>query len=106
MVAGVDYAAFTKLDVLDKLEKIGICVAYKLDGQIIESPPARSEDMLRAEPQIEWFPGWQRSTKNARSWNELPENAKRYLQRLAELIDCKIGLVSVGPKRSQTFFAN
>ena len=104
MVNGVDLLAVTKLDVLDELDEIAICTAYKLDGRILPGFPADIEDLERAEPVYETLPGWKADTTGARSMNDLPENARRYLARVAELLEAKIGIVSIGPKRDQTFF--
>ena len=103
MINGVDYLAVTKLDVLDDLEEIKLCTAYKIDGEITTDFPADVRDMARIEPVYETLPGWKSSTVDARSWNDLPENAQKYLLRVAELLDAKIGIISVGPKRDQTF---
>ena len=103
MVNGVDLLAVTKLDVLDELDEIKICTAYKLDGEILPAFPADVEDLARVEPVYETLPGWKTSTASARSMAELPENARKYLARMAELLEAKIGIVSIGPKRDQTF---
>ena len=103
MINGVDYLAVTKLDVLDDLDEIKICTAYKIDGELTEHSPADTELMKRIEPVYETLPGWKQSTSAARSWDELPENAQKYLNRVAELLDARIGIISVGPKREQTF---
>ncbi|MBO4490320.1 MAG: adenylosuccinate synthase [Lentisphaeria bacterium] len=103
MVNGVDLLAVTKLDVLDELDEIKICTAYKLDGEILPAFPADVEDLARVEPVYETLPGWKTSTASARSMADLPENARKYLARMAELLEAKIGIVSIGPKRDQTF---
>ncbi len=103
MLNGVDKLAVTKLDVLDQLEEIRIGVGYKLDGDEIASPPAALEDLARVEPIFETVPGWQSDTTACRSWEDLPANAKAYVERMAELLKCDVGLVSTGPNRVQTF---
>ncbi len=103
MVCGIDKIAFTKLDVLDELEELKICTSYKLDGETLTAVPGDVEDLERVEPVYETMPGWQCSTRDVRSWDDLPENAKTYLTRLAELMECEIGLVSTGPNRTETF---
>ncbi len=103
MVNGVDLLAVTKLDVLDELDEIKICTAYKLDGKEYTAFPADAEDLERVEPVYETLPGWKQNTSSALSWDALPENAQKYLTRMAELLDAKIGIISVGPKREQTF---
>ena len=103
MVNGVDYLAVTKLDVLDELDEIKLCTSYKIEGVLTTDFPADVRDMNRIEPVYETLPGWKTSTVNARSWEDLPENARKYLLRIAELLDARIGIISVGPKRDQTF---
>lgn len=103
MVNGVDYLAVTKLDVLDGLDTVKICTAYKIDGVVTENFPADTEALNRIEPVYESLPGWKQPTTSARCWDDLPENAKKYLNRAAELLQAKIGIISVGPKRDQTF---
>lgn len=103
MINGVNKLAITKLDVLDQLPKIGICVAYDVDGQVTTNFPASVEALERAKPVLEWMDGWQCSTENVTSWDKLPENAQKYLKRIAGLVDAEIGIVSVGPRRDQTF---
>ena len=103
MISGVNKLAITKLDVLDQLPELGICTAYEVDG--VQTPyfPASTEALSKAKPVYEWLPGWQCSTENVSCWDDLPENAHRYLQRLAELVRAEIAIVSVGPRRDQTF---
>ncbi len=104
MLNSVDRLAVTKLDVLDDLAEIKICTAYRLDGELLSEMPADTEDILRAEPVYEDMPGWQHPTSQARSWDDLPANAQSYLERIVELLEVKIGLVSTGPHRCETFF--
>ncbi len=99
---GVDFLAVTKLDILDPLAEIKICTGYRLDGKIIESPPYASRDLDRIEPLYESFPGWQASTKGVSRLEELPKNARKYLDRLQELCQTPIGMVSLGPERERT----
>lgn len=103
MVSGVNKIAFTKLDVLDELDELQICTAYKLDGEIIKSVPADCDALSRIEPVYESMPGWKTRTCDARCWDDLPEQAQKYLERLAELVGSNIGLVSTGPNRAETF---
>jgi adenylosuccinate synthase len=103
MVNGVDKLAITKLDVLDGFEEINVCVAYEVDGKRVEDMPSDTRDISAAKPIYETMPGWRSSTCGARSFDELPDNAKRYLERISELVDAEIGIVSVGPNREQTF---
>ena len=102
-INGVDYLAVTKMDVLDDLDEIKFCTAYKIDGKITEYFPADVDALDRVEPVYERMPGWKQKTSDAKCWSDLPVNAQKYLLRLAELLETKIGIVSVGPKRAQTF---
>lgn len=103
MIDGVTKIALTKLDVLDGFDKIGICVGYDINGTITKEFPAAVSDLEAAKPVIEWMPGWKTNLTDVTSVDQLPENAKKYLARLAELLDAKIGIISVGPRRDQTF---
>jgi adenylosuccinate synthase len=103
MISGVNKLAVTKLDVLDDLPELQICVAYELDGKQTAELPASAEDLVRVKPVYETLPGWQCSTSEVTSYDQLPENAKRYLARLGELVNAEIAIVSVGPRRDQTF---
>ncbi len=103
MVNGVNKLAITKVDVLDDLPELKICIAYEIDGKRYSEMPSDSKLLYKVTPIYETHPGWMTSTDNVCCWNDLPENARKYLQRLAELVDAEIGIVSVGPKREQTF---
>ena len=103
MVNGVNKLAVTKLDVLDDLEKIAVCVGYDVNGKVTDEFPASLAELEAAKPVLEYLPGWQCDTSGARSWNDLPEAARNYLERMAELVDSKVAIVSVGPRRDQTF---
>lgn len=98
--------AITKLDVLDPFETIRICTAYELDGKIITQMPADSDELSRVKPVYEEHPGWMTPTTEAQCWDDLPEAARKYLLRLQELVDAEMEIISVGPKRSQTFFVD
>jgi adenylosuccinate synthase len=100
-VNGLTDLAVTKLDVLDTLEKIGLCTAYELGDEVLTEFPADLEMVERARPRYEWFEGWGRSTQGARTIAELPAAARRYLERIEELVDCPIRYVSVGTRRDQ-----
>ena len=102
-INGVDYLAVTKLDVLDDLDEVKLCTAYRIDGKTTEYFPADTEELNRVEPVYETMPGWKQNTTSAQCWDDLPANAQKYLLRMAELLETKIGIVSVGPKRAQTF---
>src|SRR5438445_3277902 len=99
---GFTSVPLTKLDVLDALEEIKVCVGYKLDGRESEALAAVAQDLRRIEPVYETLPGWQTSTVGTTEMNSLAANARRYVDFLSEKIGVEIGLVSTGPERSQT----
>ena len=101
-INGLDSVAITRLDILDELDKLKICVAYKYNGEILEDYPADLDILSKAEPVYEEFDGWKTSTANIREYDKLPENAKKYLKRLSEVIDTEISIVSVGAGRDET----
>ncbi|NFR86144.1 MULTISPECIES: adenylosuccinate synthase [unclassified Clostridium] len=101
-VSGLTSLAVTKIDTLAGLEKLKVCVGYKFDGKVIDYFPASLEDLAKCEPVYEEFDGWDDSVAEARTYEELPENAKKYLNRIAEFTDTKISIIGVGPKREQT----
>ena len=92
----------TKLDVLDELETLNICTAYELDGEIVKVPPAGAAALARCKPIYETMPGWQSNTFGATEYDELPENAQRYLARMAELLATPVDIISTGPDRDHT----
>lgn len=94
--------ALTKLDVLGGLDEIKICVAYMLNGKEIAVPPSSAADFANVQPVYETLPGWKEDISSCLTYEELPENAKKYVARLEELIGVKAGFVSVGPDRNQT----
>jgi adenylosuccinate synthase len=101
-INGFTSVALTKLDVLDTLDEIKVCTGYKLDGQLCESLPAVSQDLRRITPVYATLPGWKSSTLGVTEFNDLPANARAYVNFLSEKIGVEIGLVSTGPERSQT----
>jgi adenylosuccinate synthase len=102
MINGVDCWAMTKLDVLDSLETIRICVAYDCRGKRIETVPANIRDFQDCRPIYEDMPGWRCSTKEVTRYADLPAAARAYVERLCDLTGVKLGILSVGPKRSST----
>jgi adenylosuccinate synthase len=104
MVNGIDVLAVTKLDVLDELPKIKVCVAYKVGNKVYETVPQDVDVLQRCKPVYEEFDGWQTSTRGARSFSQLPSRARAYLLKLAELSGAKLGIVSVGAEREETIF--
>jgi adenylosuccinate synthase len=105
-VAGINGIALTKLDVLDGLLKLKICVGYRLDGQDISHLPAAQGAQARVEPIYETMEGWQESTRGARSWAELPAQCIKYVRRLEELIEAPVALLSTSPKREDTILVH
>jgi adenylosuccinate synthase len=101
-LSGIDYMAITRLDILDDFEEIKLCVAYKYQGEILNEMPASLKILAAVEPVYETFKGWQTDTTKIRKYEDLPEAARKYLERLAEVADIKLGYVSVGPNRDQT----
>ena len=89
---------------LDSLPKVKVCVAYKLDGKLIETVPADVNALLRCKPVYQEFDGWQASTKLVRNFDDLPKRARLYLAKLAQLSGTKLGIISVGPRRAETIF--
>jgi adenylosuccinate synthase len=105
-VAGINGIALTKLDVLDGLPELKICVGYRLDGETIAYLPAAQGAQARVEPVYETMEGWQDSTRSARSWAELPARAIKYVRRLEELIEAPVALLSTSPKREDTILVH
>ncbi len=101
-VNGLDCLAVTKLDVLDELDELQVCVAYELDGETIEYFPSCAEAFARCQPIFETLPGWQCSTAECRTLEDLPEKAMAYLRFLADLMEVPIAIVSLGAGRDQT----
>ena len=102
LINGVSELAVMKLDVLDELETVKICVAYKYKGKIFKEFPYDLEVLEKARPVYEESPGWQRDISGARHYAELPKNARVYLERLQEILKVRISYVSVGSKREET----
>jgi adenylosuccinate synthase len=94
----------TKLDVLDGLDHIRVCVGYKIDGSLITTPPLLCDQFGNCEAQYEELPGWKESTVGKTRYEDLPANARRYLERLQELLGVPIDIVSTGPDRSETIY--
>ena len=104
MINGIDELAITNLDGLDQVDPIKVCVAYRLDGQILDVPPSDAGQWTRCQPIYLELPGWKRSTEKVKRFADLPNEAKRYLRRISELTGSKLSMVSVGPARGQTIF--
>ena len=102
IINGVSGLCITKLDVLDTLAEIKVCVGYKLHGQDVDILPLDADDIAACEPVFESFPGWPGSTFGITRWDDLPANAKAYLLRVQQLIGASIDMVSTGPDRDHT----
>lgn len=102
MINGIDWWAMTKLDVLDSLERIKVCVAYRCDGRTYETVPANVRILEKCEPVYEEFPGWMTSTREVKRVEDLPANALAYVRELARLTGTPIGMLSFGPNREST----
>ena len=94
--------ALTKLDVLDELDEIKICVEYELNGKKINYFPAATEDQFKIKPIYKSFAGWKTNTQGIRNIKDLPENAKRYIYALEDFIGAKISSISTSPEREDT----
>ena len=103
-VNGLSGIAFTKLDVLDTLDKIKICTGYRWNGEILDQVPSSIGVWESVEPVYEELDGWQENIKGAREFSDLPINAQRYIRRLEEVVETKAILVSVGSERNETIF--
>ena len=101
-VGGISGIALTKLDILDALPEIKVCVAYELDGKRIDRLPAGMNEQARVKPVYETFEGWTESTQGARSWASLPAQAVKYVRHIEELIECPVTLLSTSPERDDT----
>ncbi|MEM8675427.1 MAG: adenylosuccinate synthase [Cyanobacteria bacterium P01_G01_bin.67] len=101
-INGLDCLAVTKLDVLDELAEIKVCVAYEIDGEICNHFPTNASQFANCKPVYKTLPGWQQTTSDSRSLADLPQKALNYLKYLAELMKVPIAIVSVGPSRDQT----
>ena len=99
MINGI---ALTKLDVLDNLDEIKMCIAYDLDGKKIDYLPAAVDDQLKVKPIYKTFKGWKSSTKGIKKFQDLPENAKKYIMELEKFVETKISSISTSPERNDT----
>ncbi len=102
IINGVTGLCITKLDVLDGLDEIKVCIGYKLAGQAVDVLPLDADDIVACEPVYESFPGWSERTAGLTEWDQLPLNARRYLERVQALIGAPVDIVSTGPDREHT----
>ncbi|UDQ99359.1 adenylosuccinate synthase [Lentisphaerota bacterium WC36G] len=103
MVNGVNKLALMKMDVLDQLPELKICTAYEIDGEVTKDFPSDCRALEKIVPIYETIDGWMEDTSNITKYEDLPEKAKKYLDRVAELVEADIAIISVGPRRDQTF---
>ena len=101
-VSGINGIALTKLDVLDELEEIKMCIQYELNGKKIDHLPSAHEDQLKVKPIYKVFEGWKSSTKGIKNIDDLPENAKKYIYAIEDFIGAKISSISTSPEREDT----
>ena len=101
-ISGINGIALTKLDVLDELEEIKMCVGYKLKNKEIDYLPAAVDEQLQVKPIYKVFKGWKSSTKGIKEFDKLPENAKIYIKELEKFIEAKVSSISTSPERSDT----
>lgn len=102
MLNSLDYLAVTRLDILDGLEKINICTGYRCKGEVLEEYPESLTVLEQVEPIYEELPGWKTGISACRTYSDLPENARKYVERISELVGVPLGIISVGPDREQT----
>ena len=101
-ISGINGIALTKLDVLDNLDHIKMCVGYELGGTKIDYLPAAVDDQLKVKPIYKIFEGWKSSTKGIKNFKDLPENAKKYINELEKFIETKVSSISTSPERNDT----
>ena len=101
-VSGINGIALTKLDVLDQLDQIKLCIQYELNGKKIDYLPSSIEDQLKIKPIYKTFTGWKSSTKGIKKIDELPENAKKYIYAIEDFVEAKISSISTSPERQDT----
>ena len=101
-ISGINGIALTKLDVLDDLDHIKMCVGYELNGTQIDYLPAAVDDQLKVKPIYKTFEGWKSSTKGIKNFKNLPENAKKYINDLEQFIETKVSSISTSPERNDT----
>ncbi len=101
-ISGIDGIALTKLDVLDELDEIKMCIKYKVEGKEIDYLPAAVEDQLKVEPIYKTFKGWKTSTQGTKKMKDLPDNAKIYIEAVESFIGAKISSISTSPEREDT----
>jgi len=101
-ISGINGIALTKLDVLDELNEIKMCVKYEVNGREIDYLPASANDQMEVKPVYKTFSGWKKSTKGIRNLEDLPDNAKKYIHAIEDFVGAKISSISTSPERQDT----
>jgi adenylosuccinate synthase len=101
-ISGIDCIAIMLLDVLSKLDEIKVCEAYEIDGERTTDFPSHIDDLAKAKPVYRTLPGWKTDITRVRKMTEFPKAAREYIDLIAELLDARVGFVSIGPDREQT----
>ncbi len=105
-IGGIKGIALTKLDVLDGMPELKVCVGYRRNGEVLDHIPAATADQALVRPVYESFDGWQESTRGARSWADLPATAVKYIRRIEELIEAPVAMLSTSPEREDTILVH
>jgi adenylosuccinate synthase len=103
-LSGIDCISLMMMDVLSQLDEVKVCIAYDLDGQRVDRFPGHADDLRRCQPIYETLPGWKTDVTKVRQVEDLPAGARRYLDRISQLIGKPVEIISVGPDRAQTMF--
>jgi adenylosuccinate synthase len=104
IVNGFHSVALTRIDILDDLDELQVCVAYELDGQRVDHVPSQIEDLARCTPVYEGMSGWKTPTGDAHDWRDLPRQAQEYVRLIEECVGAPAGLIGVGQEREKTIF--
>ncbi len=105
-ISGINGIVLTKLDVLDEFNEIKICVGYEMQGKKINSFPNNLNEQLNLKPIYKVIPGWKESTYGIRIYSELPKNAKKYIEKIENLTECSVDIISTSPEREDTIILN
>jgi adenylosuccinate synthase len=106
MINGIDSVAVTKLDVLSAFKKIKVCIGYEINGKRLKSFPSDVERLNEVTPVYETIEGWNEDISECKSYDSLPLKTREYLEYISEQANINIDIISIGPKRAQTFFVN
>ena len=106
LVNGFTGLVLTRLDILDGLSSVNLCVGYTVDGQEVERFPANTSLLAQCQPVYEEFPGWNQPTASTTSVSQLPGNALAYVRRIEEMVGCQVQIISTGPSRDETILVH